>query len=472
MSTRFPRTRIACAIAVLALGVSAAPALAAGFQLNESSASGLGTAFAGGAAAAEDASTLWGNVAGLSRIHKGQGIIALHMVKPSMEFSNVSSVAAAQQSLGHEGGDAGGANWIPNLYYAAPINAQWSAGIGITAPWGLVTEYDDGWMGRFQAIRSSIETVNINPGVSWKPASNFALGFGLNYQRIDAEFTNQVNYSGALLDAAAKAGIAPGSPTFLAIAQATPGLESSAKIKGDDDAWGWNAGLLWSISPDHRLGLHYRSSIKYDIAGNAQFVHPTPTVPPPLAGLVGQLAAGVNAKVYDGGVTSKVEIPAIVNLSFFSALSPQVDVMIDAQWTGWSTIKDLTFVRSDGKDAGTVLQSTPENFEDAWKFAIGANYRVDRSWMVRAGLAYDESPVQMAFRTPRLPDNDRTWLTAGGQYRFANGVVLDVGAAYIWVSGANVNKNGDPPNTAAYGLLSGKYNSNTVILSGQLSMEF
>jgi long-chain fatty acid transport protein len=465
MSTRFARTRIACAVAALALGVSAAPALAAGFQLNESSASGLGTAFAGGAAAAEDASTLWGNVAGLSRIQKGQGILALHLIKPSMEFGNVSSVAAAQQSLGHEGGDAGGANWVPNLYYAAPINAQWSAGIGITAPWGLVTEYDNGWMGRFQAIRSSIETINVNPGVSWKPASNFALGFGLNYQRIDAEFTNQVNYSAALLKAAS-AFYPPGSPTYNAIAAATPGLESSASIKGDDDAWGWNAGLLWNISPDHRVGLHYRSNVKYDVTARATFVHPTATAAPPA------LAAGVNAALYDGGVTSKVEIPPIVNLSFFSTLNPQLDVMIDAQWTGWSTIKDLTFVRSDGKDAGTVLQSTPENFEDAWKFSIGANYRVDRSWMVRAGLAYDESPVQMAFRTPRLPDNDRTWLTAGGQYRFANGVVLDVGAAYIWVSGANVNKNGDPPNTAAYGLLSGKYSSSTVILSGQLSMEF
>ena len=296
MSIRFAHTRIACAIAGLALTLGAAPALAAGFQLNESSASGLGTAFASGAAAAEDASTLWSNVAGISRIQKGQGIAVLHLVKPSMEFGNVSSVAAAQQSLGGEGGDAGGMNYVPNLYYATPLNAQWSAGIGLTAPWGLVTEYDDGWMGRFQAIRSSIETVNINPGVSWKPASNFALGFGLNYQRIDAEFTNQVNYSAYLLKAAS-AFYPPGSPTYNAIAAATPGLESSAKIKGDDDAWGWNAGLLWSISPDHRLGLHYRSSIKYDIAGSAQFVHPTPTVPPPLAGLVGQLAAGVNAKV-------------------------------------------------------------------------------------------------------------------------------------------------------------------------------
>jgi len=472
MSTRFARTRIACAVAALALGACTTPVQAGGFQLNESSASGLGTAFAGGAAAAEDASTLWGNVAGLSRIHKGQGIAVLHLIKPSMEFGNVSSVAAAQQSLGHEGGDAGGMNYVPNLYYAAPINAQWSAGIGITAPWGLVTEYDNGWMGRFQAIRSGIETINVNPGVSWKPASNFALGFGLNYQRIDAEFTNQVNYSGALLSAAATAGIAPGSPTYLAIAQATPGLESSAKIKGDADAWGWNAGLLWNISPEHRVGLHYRSNIKYDISGSAQFVHPTPSVPPPLAGLVGQLAAGVNAKAYDGGVTSKVEIPAIVNLSFFSAVSPQVDLMIDAQWTGWSTIKDLTFVRSDGKDAGSVLQSTPENFEDAWKIAVGANYRLGGGWLLRGGLAYDQSPVQMAFRTPRLPDNDKTWVTAGGQYRFANGLTLDFGAAYIWVADGTISSDPSAQSKAAYGLLSGRYSGNSVILSGQLSMEF
>ena len=469
MSIRFARTPVAGAIAGLLLVLGTAPAFGAGFQLNESSASGLGSAFAGGAAGAEDASTLWSNVAGLSRIHKGQGIAALHMIKPSMEFENSGSLAAAQQSLGGEGGDAGGANWVPNLYYAAPVNAQWSWGVGFTAPWGLVTEYDNGWMGRFQAIRSSIETMNVNPGVSWKPASNFALGFGLNYQRIEAEFTNQVNYSAALLSAAATAGITPGSPTYMAIAQTTPGLESGARIEGDDDAWGWNAGLLWDISPQHRLGLHYRSSIKYDVEGNARFTNPTPSVPPALAPTVAALAAAVNAnRLYDSGVTSEVEMPPIFNISLFSNIDPQWDVMIDAQWTGWSTIKDLTFLRSDG----TVLQSTPENFEDAWKIAVGANWRLGNGWVVRGGLAFDESPVQMAFRTPRLPDNDRTWLTAGGQYRFANGVTLDFGAAYIWVADGSIYKNGDPPNTPLYGLLSGQYRSNTVILSGQLKMEF
>jgi len=466
MSIRFARTPVAGAIAGLLLALGGAPAFGAGFQLNESSASGLGTAFAGGAAGAEDASTLWSNVAGLSRIQKRQGIAALHMIKPSMEFGNVSSVAAAQQSLGGEGGDAGGTAWVPNLYYAAPVNAQWSWGVGFTAPWGLVTEYEDGWMGRFQAIRSSIETMNVNPGVSWKPASNFALGFGLNYQRIEAEFTNQLNYSVALLGAAAANGILPGTPAYNAIAAATPRLESSVRIEGDDAAWGWNAGLLWDISPQHRLGLHYRSSIKYDIAGNVQFVHPTATAAPPA------LAAGVNAALYSGGLTSAVEIPPVVNLSLFSAINNQWDVMIDAQWTGWSTIQDLTFVRSDGAQAGTVLSSTPENFEDSWKVSVGANWRLGHGWMVRGGLAYDESPVQATYRTPRLPDNDRTWLTAGGQYRFANGLTLDFGAAYIWVADGSISKNGDPPNTALNGLLSGRYSSNTVVLSGQLKMEF
>ena len=466
MTKRFAPTPVALAVAGLLLACAAAPALGAGFQLNETSASGLGTAFAGGAAAAEDASTLWSNVAGLSRIQRSQGLLVLHMVKPSIEFENVSSVAAAQQTLGGEGGDAGGTNWVPNLYYAAPLNAQWSAGIGVTAPWGLVTEYEDGWMGRFQAIRSSIETINVNPGVSWKPAGNFALGFGLNYQRINAEFTNQVNYSAALLSAAAANGIAPGSPTFNAIAAATPRLESAARIEGDDDAWGWNAGLLWTVNPSHRVGLHYRSSIKYHVDGDVRFVHPSAVAAPPA------LVAGVNAALYDGKLSSEVEMPPIVNLSLFSTINSQWDVMIDAQWTGWSTIQDLTFVRTDGARAGTVLASTPENFEDSWKIAVGTHWRMGGGWLLRAGWAYDESPVQMAFRTPRLPDNDRTWLTAGGQYRMANGVTLDFGAAYVWVAQGNINKNGDPPSTAANGLLSGRYNSNTVILSGQIGMEF
>ena len=469
MNIPFVRSNIAKAAAGLALVAGARLASAGGFQINETSASGLGTAFAGGAAAAEDATTLWSNVAGMSRIGTRQGVVAIHLVRPSLKFRNDASTAATAQALGGEGGDAGGINVVPNLYVVAPINKDWSVGLGVNAPFGLVTEYDEGWIGRFQAIKSGIQTINVNPGVAWKPSDAVSLGLGLNVQRINAEFTNQVNYSAALLSAAAQNGIAPGSATFNAIAQATAGLESGARIKGSDNAAGWNAGVLWQIDDKTRVGAHYRSSIKYRIAGNAQFSNPVPVVPAPLATVVGALAAGVNTRaLFDTAISADVELPAIANLSYFGRLNDRWDLMADAQWTQWSTVKTLSFVRGDG----TVLQSTPENFKDAWKFAVGANYRYRSDLLLRGGLAFDQSPVQTAYRTPRLPDADRTWLTAGLQYAMNPKLKIDVGAAYLWVKKGTIDISGDPPSTAAYGRLNGRYDNNTVIVSAQASYAF
>jgi len=457
MTQPFTRTQVAQAVAGTMALLAPVLGLAAGFQLNENSASGLGNAFAGGAAVAEDASTLWSNAAGMSRIRSPQVAGALHLVKPSIKFHDEGSSPALTQPLGGDGGDAGGVNYVPNVYFVMPINEAWSAGVGLNGPWGLVTEYDAGWIGRFQAIKSSIKTMNLNPAVSWKPASNVALGLGLNLQRIEAEFTNQVNYAAALLQAAAQAGIALNPATVA-------GLESGARVKGSDNAWGWNAGVLWEIDANSRFGAQYRSPIKFHIAGDATFSNPAaPGVPPPLT-------AAVNAQLANTGITSDVEIPAIVNLSYFRTLDSRWDIMADAQWTGWSSIESLTFMRSNG----SVLQSTPENFKDAWKFALGANYHYDASWMFRGGLAFDQSPVQSAFLTPRLPDADRTWLTGGLQYKANPKLTFDFGAAYVWVKTATIDSNptGSPAITAASGRLKGNYSNNVVILSGQAAYSF
>ena len=453
MTKPFTHKQAARAVAGLTLTLGAVPALAAGFQLNENSASGLGNAFAGGAAAAEDASTLWSNAAGMSRIRTPQVVGALHLVKPSIQFHDQASAPALGQPLGGDGGDAGGMNYVPNLYLVMPINEAWSAGVGLNGPWGLVTEYDNGWIGRFQAIKSSIKTINVNPTVSWKPANNVALGLGLNLQRIDAEFTNQVNYTAALLQASQLTGIALNPATVL-------GLESSARVKGSDNAWGWNAGVLWDIDANSRVGVQYRSAIKFHIAGDATFSNPAaPAAPPTLTGIV-------NSTLADTAITADVKIPPIVNLSYFRTLDSRWDIMADAQWTGWSTIQSLTFVRANG----SVLQSTPENFKDAWKFALGANYRYDTNWMFRGGLAYDKSPVQTAYRTPRLPDADHTWLTGGVQYKMNPQLALDFGAAYLWVKTPTIDSNAG--STAAFARLNGNYSSNVVILSGQVTYSF
>ena len=452
--------------AVLASGlmIAAAHSHAAGFQLNETSASGLGAAYAGGAAAAEDAATLWSNAAGLSRLPSRQAVGVLHLIRPSIKFRDEGSTPAAQQPLGHSGGDAGGLNVVPNLYLAWPIDSRWAAGLGINAPWGLVTDYDDGWIGRFQGDKSDIQTINLNPALSFKPAPGVAVGFGLNAQRMKATFTNDVNYSGALLAAAGAAGIAPGSATFNAIAAATPGLASQAVIKGDDDAFGWNAGVLVDLAPQHRLGVSYRSAMRFKVSGNARFSHPTVAVAGPLGPTVAALSAGVNAQALaDSAVTADVKLPPIANVSYFGRVGAW-DLMADLQWTGWSTIQTLTFVRANG----SVLQSTPEHFKDSFKAAAGFAHRPGGAWSWRGGLAYDQSPVRDAFRTPRLPDHDRVWLTAGAQFQPARDWRFDLGAAYIWVRKASIDADGG----SAAGRLRGHYDSNTMILSAQATWTY
>ena len=464
---RFRQIRLSLAAGMVVLAPGAA--LAAGFALQENSGSGLGNAFAGGAAAAEDASTLWSNAAGMARLGSSQVAGALHLIQPSFKFRNANSQAAALQPLlGNEGGDAGSLNVVPNLYLTMPIDKQWSVGLGVNAPFGLVTEYDNGWIGRFQGLKSDIKTINVNPAVSWKPIDNVAIGLGANYQHIDATFTSNVNYSGVLYSAAGCTGPSPNPQTCGAIAQGAAGLQSGAKVTGTDHGWGWNLGALVDLTPEHRIGIQYRSAIKYTVTGDADFNNPAvPAALQPLATAVN------NGLLYDSGITSRIKLPEIVNVSYFGKLNAQWDVMADLQYTGWGSIQQLTFTRSNG----SPLQTTNENFDDAWRFAVGANYRHSEQWMFRGGLAYDQSPVQDGYRTVRLPDADRTWLALGAQYRFSPSLWLDVGAAYIWVRSASIDDIGStnlgiPPSAAQNARVNGSYDSSTVILSAQLTYAF
>jgi long-chain fatty acid transport protein len=149
--------------------------------------------------------------------------------------------------------------------------------------------------------------------------------------------------------------------------------------------------------------------------------------------------------------------------------------MMDVQWTGWSSLQALTFVRSNG----TILQSTPYNWDDSWRVALGANYRYNDRLMVRGGVAWDQTPIGEEFLTVRLPDSDRWWLSLGAQYKFAPNMKLDAGFTYIIANSPNINKSGDPPACtstanciATYGLVNGHYDASVTILSAQFTYTF
>lgn len=470
MRIPFRRTRLAAALAAAAVALAAPLAQGAGFALQENNASGLGNAYAGGAAAAEDASTVWWNPAGMSRLKQREVVQAVHFITPSNKFRDDGSQPALNQPLGsNNGGDAGGVNVIPNLYAVLPYSQQLSFGLGVNVPFGLTTEYDDGWIGRYHGIKSQVKTINVQPSVSWKVNDQLSLGLGVDYQWISARLTSDANYSAAIAQGAQQAAAAGQIPAAAipGILAATRGLDSRVTVKGDDTAFGFNLGALYEFNPNTRVGFHYRSRLEYDVRGDVDFNHPAlPALPATLAPAVNAIANGVNRALFNGDVHADIELPPIANLSFFHRLNDRWDIMADAQWTGWSTLKDLTFIRNEGP----VLASTPENFDDVWRVSVGANYRVNDRWMMRGGVAFDQSPVNDVDRTPRLPDSDRVWLAVGAQYKHSANLVVDAGFTYIIVDDSTINTNAG--STAQYGLLRGNYDSNVVIVSLQAALRF
>jgi long-chain fatty acid transport protein len=471
-SFRFRRTRIAAAVGSAALSLAAGHAgLAYGsaFALQEQSGSGLGNAFAGGAASADDASTIYTNPAGMSRMPGIQAAIAGSLICPSAKFQDNGSLPAAFQPLGGTGGDAGSCAGVPALYLAVPINNQWALGIGINAPFGLKTNYDSDWIGRFQAVESKVETLNVNPAVSFKVNDMWTIGGGINYQHLRATLTKQVNYAGAIAQAGAQAAAAGQIPAAAVapIVGAYAGAESDANLSGNDGGWGWNIGVLVNIDPQTRFGASYRSAIKYNVGGTANITNPpVPALPPTLAPVANALANAVNGVLASGDFSLALKVPDTGNLSIFHQIDSKWDVMADVQYTGWHSIQALTVVRS----TGAVLDNTPENFRNTWRGSVGANYHYSDQWMFRGGLAYDESPVRSATLTPRLPDNDRTWIAIGAQYKFSPQLALDAGYTYIIVKDPEINQN--EGSTASNGLISGSYKNNVNVFAAQLTYTF
>lgn len=450
----------------IALCCASSSAFASGFALLEQSASRLGSAFAGTAAAADDASTIFYNPAGLAKLDGTQLLVVASGISISSEFNNNGgSQAAFGQTLGGEGGDAGDWNAVPAIYFALPLNEQFAFGFGVNAPFGLKTEYDNGWMGRFQALNSEVKTYNFNPSLSWRANEKLSFGIGANYQRIQAELTNSLNYTAVVaqvLQARAAAGqITPGQAQAL-IGQ-NLGLQGTTAVRGDDAAWGFDVGMLYEFSPDTRVGVSYRSSVDYTLEGAVRFAPPTSANTIGNSIIVGASAAG--QQLANGPVRLDLELPDSATASLYHRMG-KVELLADVAWTGWSSIQELRIVR----DNGTVLSVTPERWEDTWRYAIGATYQLSDAFKLRGGVAYDETNVPENNRTARLPDSDRTWLALGAQWNPGGSLVVDVGYAHLFVDDAGINQNDG--NTQARGLLLGEQQSSIDIISAQLSYKF
>jgi len=450
----------------IATALATGSASAAGFALLEQSGSGLGRAFAGTASTAEDASVIFFNPAGMSLLKQAQVAAVASGVDLRSEFSDRGSQPALGQPLGNTGGNAGDLGLVPAAYAAVPLGDRLVVGVGINAPFGLKTEYDNGWIGRFQALKSDIETYNFNPSLSYSFNDRFVIGVGANYQRILAELSSGVNYTAVVAQGAqqlAAAGQLPPAAVPGLIA-ANAGLAGRTTVRGDDGSWGFNAGLLIHLTPATRLGLAYRSKMKYDIGGSVRFDAPAPSNPIGIGILTQAQAPG--GPLANGPVKLHIELPDSAIASISQKLNDSVELSADVSWTGWSSIQELRIVRT----SGSLLALTPEKWRDTWRYALGLTYEISPKWKVRTGIAYDETPVPNATRTPRLPDTSRRWVAVGGSWTPIPSLSLDAGYAHLFARDVPLDQSEGNP--LAYGLLLGEQKSNINIYSLQATLRF
>lgn len=393
----------------IALVLAAGTVQAAGFQLKENSAIGLGRAFAGSGAAPGDAAVIANNPAAMSLL---EGYIAqadLSLVDLSVDFNGGGNDAIGAPLNGGDGGNAGDLSPIPAAYFSAPLGDRFRLGVSLTAPFGLKTEYEDGWVGRYHALTSDLRTIDLGLALSYEITENFSLGGSLIYQYAEAELSNAVDF-GAIL---AAQGLAP---AFL-----PQSADGKATIEGDDYAWGWTIGGLWQINDRINLGLNYRSEIEHELTGTADFTVPA-NAATVFAGLPGNLFT-------DTGGRAELSTPAVATLSGYWQATDRLAVMADIARTYWDSFENITVEYDNPAQPITI---DPQNWRNTWFTSLGFDYRLDDQWTLRSGIAYDQTPTQLGFRTPRVPDTDRRWLSLGASFAPTDAWLLSFGYTRIF----------------------------------------
>jgi len=375
----------------------------AGFQISEQSGTGLGRAFAGWGVINDDLSNAFYNPAGLTQKEGTQIQATGYLIDGSSKFSDDGSnnsvfvLPAGPLVPGPPltGGNEDGATFgkVPNLYFTMDLTEKLKYGFSITAPFGLATDYDRDWVGRYTAKESELITVNINPSLAYKINDAFSVGFGISAEYAKATLSQAVF---------------------------TGGPDGFAEVKGDDWSYGWNVGFMYHPSPTFRAGIGYRSKISHDLDGDDNDISGVP-------------ALGGN---FSSDVRARATLPETIYAGLYKEFASKWGLSLGVRWTRWNRLQEIVIDTESPLIADSVLEL---NWENVISANIGIDYYYSDKWTFRAGYMFDESPTSDEFRTPRIPDEDRNWFALGATYQYNDHLQIDAGFTHIIVDDADIN---------------------------------
>ncbi|MBE2898977.1 outer membrane protein transport protein [Pasteurellaceae bacterium 20609_3] len=415
-------TKLTQAMLGAALTVSASSALAAAFQLSEISTSGLGRAYAGDAAVADNASALATNPALMTQFQRPEFSLGGVYVRPDVNLEGVigqdvngqfvSAPKNARNNADHS--DIAKGAIIPNLYYVHPVNPNVMFGAGINVNYGLATEFDDQYNAGFFAGKTDLTAINFNLSTAFRIDRHWSLGAGFNAVYADALIERHAGVGAARLNA--------GYTQLGKNAAITPS-STVAQLKGKEWGFGYNLGITYEFNENNRLGLAYHSPV--DIDFNGDFSSDLPDLSRYPDSIKSRFPLGTDGKTIPGQLTLK--LPAYWELSGWHKLTEKLALSYSYKYTQWSRFKELYAYDANGQK----LFKKAENFKNASRFAVGVSYDVDPKLTLRGGLAYDQSPVQDGYYSISIPDADRTWISIGATYRFTPNLSVDAGYAHL-----------------------------------------
>lgn len=371
-----------------------------GIGLNEQSASSAGTAYAGRSSSALDASTIFGNPAGLTKLKRSEISGGAGIISASDDISDAQSSVA-----GTNKGDSVPLGVVPFAYMSTPIDDRFSMGLGFYAPSGLINDYEGSFQGRYHGSYSTTKEITLQPTIAWRINDYVSIGGGPTINRFNAKLQN-----------------------YLATGALNNGQDTLVTIKGDDTALGYNVGVLFDLSDATRWGINYHSKVSYELKGHTE-VTGSPSVIP-----------------LDGKYDAKLDLtmPESVDTSITHHFNSRWTGYLGTTWKRWSRIKKVEAVNSGlsplGQAAGLGRVTEEMNWRDTWSTAIGASWQLNQQWLLRAGYAYDPSPIRNADRSVRVPVGNRQAVTLGGAYSPNPDLTIDFAYGYLWDSKVSVKQ--------------------------------
>ncbi|MBE6448560.1 MAG: transporter [Alphaproteobacteria bacterium] len=363
----------------------ASNAMAAGFHLREQSAAAQGNAFAGATAGAENASYAYYNAAGLTR-HKGTQI--------NMGATYISPRAEAENVKNQDGGREADINnivhaaWVPNGTISHQVDDKLTVGMSLNVPYGMITKYDEQWAGSDHGVTSKVMSTTVTPMAAYKLTDKLSVGAGLQMQYVKARLTSTA-----------------------------PGTSYKTALQGDTFDVGYQLSALYELDKDTRFGINYRSEINHKLKGEIE--SSVPVVAGPMHAMLNQ------------DISARLDTPALLSVGAYHQINDKWAVMAEYQRVFWSSFENLDIVGDKYNQPNGLISRTKENWRDTNFFAVGASYQIDDQWKLRLGLAKDEGAARKSQRTPRIPDSDRTWYSAGLTYEYNDKLTFDFAYTYI-----------------------------------------